>query len=171
MQVGKNNGFIENKKIEKKIKMSLNLDRVQVIKKNKRFFQLLHVFYEMIAGKEERILFFIMEQNKKNVDVYSNMISKRFFWSDTTTKRYIDSLVSKKYIEKVNTCGKCGKQYQRIPRICQCHNVLIRQLESENNNLIHPHFLTKIVQKGKKLVNIRMNDYYEALKQYSGLSN
>ncbi len=171
MQIEKNNGFIKNEKIEKRIRESLKLDRLQVISKNKRFFHLLHVFYEMITDKEEKVLFFIIEQSIKNVDVYSNIISKRFSWSNTTTKRYIDSLASKGYLEKVTKCGKCGKEYQRIPRICKCLNLLIRQVEFRNNKLIHPHFLIKIVQKGKELANIRMNDYHDALNFFTDLSN
>ena len=124
----------------------------------------------MITDKEEKVLFFIMEQSIKNVDVYSNMISKRFSWSNTTTKRFIDSLVSKKYLEKITTCRNCGMKYQRIPRICQCFRLLIRQTEFKNKKLIYPHFLIKILQKGKEIVNIRMNDYYNALNQFTNLS-
>lgn len=157
--------YTSKKQIDSSISISA---RKQTIRKNKRLFFLLNVM-DQVNSDEEKVIFFIREYSKINTYVFSKMISGRFMWSDTRTKRALDKLLKNELIEIMKYCPYCGKNYNRIPKVCRnkdCSKILIRQKGIDDNKLKRPRFLIKILQKGKDFIDIRLTDYRSALRLY-----
>ena len=75
---------------------------------------------ETCISDEDNVMYYIMEQTEREVNVYSSIIAKRFGWSDIKIFRVIERLKEKELIVKVNNCVYVERninEYRRYVKI------------------------------------------------------
>ncbi len=156
-------------KTQKKGKNEINLPfskRMRNLRSLRQLYEILQKLKEFNSD-EDNILYYVVEQNERGMDVYSLMIAKRFAWSDQRVCRLLKRLEKNKLIIKIDKCPHCGKKYKRIPEVCKnpdCSEILIRQQGLNSNKLKFPHFIVRLTGKGINYVNSRLTNIHVIMR-------